>query len=138
MGKPYSALPEHASSSDLSLQVEIKLIWIFVLPRQAVMQLLEAMPANAPLNLLNGLLFPDQDAQGLAVHRITGFQFADGERDSEGCLAHGNNVSNFLHTQSAARFGDAPVWGHSLLMGGGCREGLASVEPRARAWAAQS
>jgi hypothetical protein len=138
MGKPYSAWPEHASSSDLSLEVEVKLVWIFVLPRQAVMQLLEAMPANAPLNLLEGFLFPDQDAQGLAVQRITGFQFANGEGDAEGCLAHGSNVSDFLQTQSAARFGDAPIWGHSILMRGGCREGLAGVEPRARAGAAQS
>ena len=69
---------EPASSSDFSLEVEIKLVWIFVLPRQAVMQLLEAMPANAPLDLLDGFLLPDQDAQSLAVQRITGFQFANG------------------------------------------------------------
>ena len=104
---------EHAFSPDLSLEVEIKLVWIFVLPRQAVMQLLEAMPANAPLDLLDGFLFPDQDAQGLAVQRITGFQFANREGDAEGCLAHGSNISESLQTQSAARSGDAPVWGQS-------------------------
>jgi hypothetical protein len=45
--------------------VEIKLVWILVLPWQAVIQHLEAMPANAPLDLLDGFLFPDQDAQAL-------------------------------------------------------------------------
>jgi hypothetical protein len=34
--------------------VEIKLVWILVLPWQAVIQHLEAMPANAPLDLLDG------------------------------------------------------------------------------------
>ena len=47
------------------------------MPWQALMQLLEAMPANAPLDLLDGSFLSDQDAQGLAVHRKTGFEFAD-------------------------------------------------------------
>ena len=42
---------EHAFSPDLSLEVEIKLVWIFIVPWQAMMQLFEAMPANAPLDL---------------------------------------------------------------------------------------
>ena len=95
------------------------MVWILVLPWQAVMQLLKTMPANAPLDLLDAFLFPDQDAQGLAVQRITGFQFANGEGDAEGCLAHGSNVSESLQTQSAARFGDAPVWGQLILKDGG-------------------
>jgi hypothetical protein len=89
------------------------MVWILVLPWQAVMQLLKTMPANAPLDLLDAFLFPDQDAQGLAVQRITGFQFANGEGDAEGCLAHGSNVSDDLQTQSAACSGEAPVWGQS-------------------------
>lgn len=77
------------------------------------MQFLEAMPANTPLDLLDGFLFPDQDAQGLAVQRITGFQFADGEGGGEGCLAHSSNVSDALQIHSADHLGDAPVWGQS-------------------------
>ena len=67
------------------------------MPWQALMQLLQAMPANAPLDLLDGFLLPDQDAQGLAVQRITCFEFADREGGGEGCLAHGSNVSYTPH-----------------------------------------
>jgi hypothetical protein len=79
------------------------------------MQRLQAVPADAPLDLLDGFLFPDQDPQGLAVQRIAGLQFADGE----GCLAHGSNVSDALQPQSAARSREAPVWGQSILMRAG-------------------
>jgi hypothetical protein len=49
--------------------VEGEVVGILVLRRQAMMQLLEAMPTDAPLVLLKGFLFPDQNAQGLAIQR---------------------------------------------------------------------
>ena len=89
------------------------MVWILVLPWQAVMQLLKTMPANAPLDLLDAFLFPDQDAQGLAIQRITGLQFADRKGGGEGCLTHGSTVSDAMQARSAARSGEAPVWGQS-------------------------
>lgn len=80
------------SACNLTLEQDVELVGIFVLPGQRVMQLLEPMPADTSPNLLQGLSFPDQDAHGLAVERITGLQFADGEDGGEGCLAHGSTV----------------------------------------------
>jgi hypothetical protein len=61
------------------------------------MQARQAMPANAPLDLLDAFFLPDQDAQGLAVQGIAGFEFADREGGGEGCLAHVSNVSDAPH-----------------------------------------
>jgi hypothetical protein len=99
--------------------VEVEVVWIFVLLWQAVMQVLEAMPANAPLDLLDRFLFPDQDAQSVEVQRITGLQFADREVGGEGCLTHGINTSDALQNRSAVHSGEAPVWDQLSFMRAG-------------------
>lgn len=58
------------------------------------MQGAQTIPAEAPLNLLQGLAITDQDAHRLAVQRVTGLQLTDREHAAEIELAHGTNASD--------------------------------------------
>lgn len=91
------------------------MVRILVLPRQAVVEACEAVPADTPLDLIKAFPFPDQDAQRLAVQRERGLQLTDGEGGGEGCLAHGSRGWNANQARLTARRREAPVWGQSNL-----------------------
>ena len=54
------------------------------------MQGLKSVPADTATDLIEGLLFENQDAQSLAIESVIGLKLADGERCREGCRAHGS------------------------------------------------
>ncbi len=74
------------------------------------MQACQTLPAHTAANLLDGFLFPDEDAKGFAVKRITGLQFADGEIGCEGWLDHENNGSDKFQSRPTDGSNETPIW----------------------------
>lgn len=60
-------------------EMEVELLWIFVLPRHTGMQGVQPVPADTPLDLFHCFLFSDQDPHRLAIQGIARLELSDGE-----------------------------------------------------------
>ena len=78
-----------------------------------MMQGAQAIPAEAPLDLLQGFAITDQNAHRLAVQRITGLQRPDAERLCGCYLAHQSHLATKQYSAIDGSGDETPIWGES-------------------------
>jgi hypothetical protein len=97
--------------ADLTLELPIQVIRILVLPWQALMEFIQAVPAEAALDLSDCFFFADEDPQSPAIERVTRIQLPEPEPTAEMVLSHALNAWNGLKCPSGGATGKTPVWG---------------------------
>ena len=91
--------------------MEIQMTRILILPGQTVMQAGKAMPADTPLNLLQGFPLTYEDTHCFAVQRVRSLQLTNGEVSGKSRLTHANHIWNNCKHHPRPRPSETPFWG---------------------------